>query len=198
MNVIQVPRLPRRQATPIIALIDLQREFVSDGRAQYLEHAEGAVSNCAHLLHRARELRLPIGHFRQIQNGHFFNRASEFSHWIDIVKPRPNEYIYERSQPSCFSNQPFVDLMRNIEWPEVILVGLGAERSCLSTAIDGFHRGCQITYIDDCSASAAVINDSEFETHSAVRDLISIYGEVTTIGHILRRLECHSFARSGS
>lgn len=188
MNVIRLAGHTRKRTNPIVALIDLQNEFLSEGRAHYLKSAVSTIENCSMLLETARQLKLPIAHFRLLQTGYFFNRASPFSNWVDQVRPRANEYVFDRALPSCFSNPAFDELMREVEYPEVIIAGLGGERGCLSTAVDCFHRGYSATFVTDCSASLPVRNGSESGAHASVVDLISVYADVIPLKHFLDRL----------
>jgi nicotinamidase-related amidase len=197
MNVIRISNVVKKCVLPILIFVDLQVEYTSEGRAHYMATAEPAIRNCHTLLQKARELRLPIGHFRQYQTGHFFNSASPFSHWVEGLSPRANEYVYERSLPSCFSSASFCELMNNIEQPEIIMAGLGGERACLSTAIECFHRGFQVTFVYDCSASAALDEMSEADSHDVVADIISIYGEVVALDEMLPRMERYNLLRVG-
>jgi len=198
MNILHMPQTIREQVIPFVAFFDLQKEYVAEGRDRYIAGAEDAVANSILLLRRSRELRLPVGHFRLTQKGQFFNKASKFSHWIEAVKPRPNEYVYDHSSPSCFSNAAFCELMENVTTPEIIFAGLSGERTCLSSAIDGFHRGIQMTFVGDCSASTTIGSWTEKTAHDAVQSLISCYGRVKTLDQVLLRYEQLELQKTGS
>lgn len=198
MTILQLPRRPRSTTTPFVAMIDLQIEYIAEGREKHIAEATAAVENSVTLLREARKLQLPIGHFRMIQNGHNFNSASRFSHWIDEVKPRPNEYVYEHTEPSCFSNTAFCELMENVASPEIIFAGLSGEMACLSSAIDGYHRGFDMIFVSNCSASSTVGDWSESSTHHAVENLIACYGSVQKLDQVLDRFVDMSLRKTGS
>ena len=50
--------------------------------------------------------------------------------------------------------------------------------SCLSTAVDAFHRGHSFTFLQDASASHRLDNTDADSAHRAVSDIIRLYGEV--------------------
>ncbi len=172
----------------MVVFLDLQLEYVSEGRPPFIAAAIPAVTKCASLLKRVRQLKLPIAHFRFIQSTQEFNRASAFSLTIDDVRPRANEYVYEHSLPSCFSNKAFAELMRNVEAPKLLIAGIG-ERAMLSTVIDGYHRGCIISVVHDCAASGPLYQESEVDTHQALGCLMSSFAEVLQLNEVLRRLD---------
>ncbi len=186
MTVIHLPP-HRRAVTPLFVMIDLQLEYLTEGRPHYLSGAHETFKNCARLLDKLRELRLPIAHFRQIHVGYNFNRASRFSQWAEPLRPRPSEYMYERRLPSCFNSADFACLMREIEYPEIVICGVTGERACLSTAIDAFNRDCRVTFVADCSASHALADRDEKSTHQVVIDLISVYGDIVSLAEIMRK-----------
>ena len=169
MKVVHLPQsLLYDSHKPLVALVDMQREFVSDGRPSYIESARDAVNNAVALVQFARLKRLPVAHFRFLKAEHEFNSVSEYSHWIDDLKPRSNDYVYSRSQPSCFSNSAFSEFIGSIDHARIIVAGLGSEQSCLATIVDAYHRNCEMIFATDCSASRALAQWTEAETHAAV------------------------------
>lgn len=171
-------------SVPLILMIDLQQEYTSEGRAHHIQSGFTAAQNCVRLLEGARQARLPIAHFRQIADGHFFNRQNRFFSWIDGLTPRPSEYVYERTYPSCFSNAEFCALMETIAEPDLIVAGLSGEYSCLSTIIDGYQRGYKMTFVSDCSASCALDSRSEKDCHDFVTSVVSVYAATETLEHM--------------
>lgn len=179
-------RQPQLPAVPLVALIDLQQEYLAEGRAHYIADTSECLKNCAKLLEMARQRRMPIAHFRRTSRDHFFNRETRFSHWIDDFKPRANEHVFEREQPSCFSQRGFWQLINAIDDPTVIFAGFSGERACLSTAVDAFHQGTRAIFLQDCSATQAIGELDEARSHSIVFDIIRHYAEVTTLNRAFR------------
>lgn len=188
MNVVQISQFREMDTAPVIALVDLQMEFISEGRAYAIADVEACLDRCATLLEQARSAGLAIAHFRQLRRSTYFNGASPFSDWIDGFKPRGNEMVFERAMPSCYSNPAFCTYMDGIRNPSIVLVGLSGEEACLSTAVDALHRGHDLIFVQDASASRATRNFNEQKTHEVVSDIISVYAETTTSAALVDRL----------
>ena len=185
MGIIQVPQLRRKATAPLVAMVDLQKEYVAKGRASYVEGLEHCLTHCRTLLNVARELGLPIAHFRQADRGHYFNRLTHFSKWIDGFEPRANEHVYERHLPSCLSNDSFAKLISGVDEPRIIFAGLTGEQSLLTTAIDGFNRGWRSTFVIDCSATRVLGRLTPADAHFETFRIISLYAEVSMLEEIL-------------
>ena len=120
MNVIHLPRL-RQRNNPILCFVDLQREYVSPGRALAMHEIDPWMNNCGRLLEFAREQRLPIAHLRQLRRGAFLNPATDFASWIEDFRPRPSEMVFERPMPSCYSAAGFSEVIDNIDNPILVV-----------------------------------------------------------------------------
>lgn len=189
MSVIPLRAAASALSWPLLILLDCQVEYVSEGRAYYIQDAGTALANCATLLETARLARMPIAHFRTSIAGHFFNDNTQFAQWVEPLKPRGNEYVFKRSLPSCFSSPAFSDLMASIERPEFIVAGLTGSNACLSTMVDFFHRGYKATFVHDCSASPRVGEISEQDMHRKAECLISLYGAVSSLAAVSAQLK---------
>ncbi|GJM00022.1 MAG: hypothetical protein DHS20C07_17010 [Methyloligella sp.] len=179
-SVIKFPKSSCSLHSSIFIFIDWQLEYLSSGRAYALGDVEQSLSNSLSLLEHARKIGMTIAHFRRLMDGTFFNQATKFSSWIDDLKPRPNEMVFERKELSIYSNPAFVTFLESINLPELIVSGLTGERSCLSTAVDGAHRNHSLIFVKDASASSSVGNLSEKRSHELVCDIINLYADVKT------------------
>lgn len=189
MNVIPLHSNIGFTRPPFIAFVDLQVEHISDGRAYCVKEVEPWIDNCQRLLDAVRELRLPVAHFRQLRSSVFFNEKTVYSQWIKDFRPRANEAIYERQLPSCYANKAFSDYIDRVNQPIIILAGLTADQSCLSTVIEAYHRNHHVIYVSDASSNPALGNLCEEESHKIVSNIISLYAEVTTTDEILMKLQ---------
>lgn len=185
-----VPFLPasRVHAGCLVLFADLQMEYVTAGRAYAVTAAERCLENCRELLHLARQLRLPIAHFRQLRSESYFNRASRFSQWIDGFRPLPSEIVYERAAPSCYSNAEFGGFIDSITNPTIILAGLSGDQACLSTAIDASHRKDRLIFVSDCSATPSLGGLGEDQSHEAVCQIVARYSDVMTLRETVAQL----------
>lgn len=189
MTIIRLPRLLRLDEFPLIVFIDLQNEYITEGRAHYIKDIDECLENCRRLLDAARTHNLPIAHFRQTRQSQHFNKQTAFADWIDGFRPRANEMVFERELPSCYSSEAYCAFLNNLCEPRVALAGLTGETACLSTAIDGFHRSHKINYVFDCSMTPAFTNLPEHAAHEFVSEIISLYAAIISLNELTEALE---------
>jgi len=171
-----------------MCFLDLQLEYVAEGRALALEERAPWLENCRRLLAFARAERMSIAHFRQLWRGTLLNRATPFAGWIEEFRPRPSEMVFERNLPSCYAAEGFVSILDNIDAPQLILAGLTGHGACLATALDGFHRKHQITFVHDASSTPRLGRLSATEAHSYLAEIVNCYAEVVSTEQIIDQL----------
>ena len=195
MNIIRMSKFRKMRRAIYVVFTDLQVEYVTSGRAFAIDAVQPCLERCRLLLECVRDLGLPVCHFRQLGTGEYFNSGSKFSHWIEDFRPRPNEMVFERTLPSCYSNEAFASLLERSGDPTVVLAGLAGEEAVLSTAVDALHRDHKLIFVQDASASHSVAGWSEAETHEFLTNLIAIYSDVTTAQEMTRQFR-HNPLRS--
>lgn len=166
-------------AVPVMVFIDLQQEYVAAPRALALSEISEELANCGEILAHARSVGIPIAFTRWIGKSPFFNAATRFSGWINGFEPHNTDMIFDRSQPSCYSSKDFVEVITN-SGGNVVIAGFAGEVACLSTAIDAFHRGHNLVFVADASASHPLDGIAARDVHNTITRLISLYGAVTT------------------
>lgn len=189
MTVVSFPQPNMHSETPLVLFLDLQVEYIAAGRAYSLSDTQSCLANCKRILESVRSKKLAIAHFRQLKQSTFFNKETSFASWIEDFRPRPNEMLFERSRPSCYSNANFASFLQHIKAPELIIVGLAGESSCLATALEASNRDHTATYIFDASASHALGGRTEAQSHEAVSDIIGLYANLSTTDEFLARIE---------
>ena len=188
MHVIPFPHRSRPEGAPLMCFLDLQVEYVAEGRALALEECAPWMENCRRLLAFARAERMSIAHFRQLWRGTLLNRATPFAGWIDEFRPRPSEMVFERNLPSCYAADGFVSILDNIDAPQLILAGLTGHGACLATVLDGFHRKHQITFVHDASSTPRLGTFSAPQAHAYLAEIINCYAEVVSTEQIIEQL----------
>ena len=196
MNVIHLPR-QRQRSHPIMCFVDLQLEYVSEGRALAVDDVDPWIGNCRRLLEFAREARLPIAHFRQLRRGPFFNPATPFSGWIEEFRPRPSEMVFERSLPSCYSAPEFADVADNIDNPILVICGLTSSGACLATVLDGFHRNHLACFATDASWSQPLGSASSRESCALTGEIIRQYADLLDTDQLIEWLAHETFSLIG-
>jgi nicotinamidase-related amidase len=193
MNVIHLPRL-RPRNTPVLCFVDLQREYIAEGRALAVDQVEPWMGNCTRLLAFARRQRLPIAHFRQLRRGAFLNPATDFAGWIDEFRPRPSEMVFEREMPSCYSAHGFQAMVDHIDNPILVVAGLTSSGACLATALDCFHRNHAGCFISDASWSQPLGLIGGQEANALSTEIIRQYSDVMSTEELIQWLSKETFS----
>jgi nicotinamidase-related amidase len=176
-RVIYLRALADPSIAPCLAFVDLQQEYVAGSRLMAMPEANAALDQCRLALHHARVMGFPVAHFRQVRRSPFFNPATAFSGWIKGFEPTGADMIFERDQPSCYSNKSFSDLMESCGG-HFVLAGFAGETACLSTVIDAYHRNHRFTYLSDASASHGLGRFPARTVQDAVAEIVGVYGDV--------------------
>ena len=111
------------------------------------------------------------------------SRVAEPSAWISGLEPKRSDMVFERQQPSCYSNQLFEDVVSQAG--NFAIAGLIAEETCLATAIDASRRGHRVTFLSDASASRARPNTDAAAVHAVATKAIELFADVAKTGHWL-------------
>lgn len=176
-SVVSLRTFANSSNVPIVVFVDMQQEYLAKPRLLAIPKIDCALNNCRKVLDHSRQLGLPVAFVRMLNESAFFNRATPFVRWIEGFEPSRNEMIFERSNPSCYSCEPFTAMV-NQSRGGIVLAGFAGESSCLSTLIDAFHRNHKVTYLCDASASHALEDVSADEIHRAVSKISGLYGDV--------------------
>ena len=176
-EVIYLKALANPAVAPCLVLIDLQREYVTKPRLMAVPGAAAALDHCRAALAHARARGFPVAHCRQISKSSFFNKSSKFSAWIEGFEPTAAEMVFDHEQPSCYSNKQFSSIMEDCGG-HYVMAGFAGETACLSTIVDAYHRGHQVTYLADASASHDLGNITGQTVQETITEIIRVYGEV--------------------
>ena len=120
----------------VLVLVDVQKEYITEGRPFCLETIGESLENLRRLLAHGRKMGWKIVHMRHQQNAECFSYGSEYSEFIDGFGPQGNEADLVKTDFSCFSCPEFQALVDRARHQEIILAGYGATMCCLSTLID--------------------------------------------------------------
>ena len=164
---------------PLIVFVDMQQEYIAAPRLMAIPEIDRALANSRIVLDHARKVGLPVAFIRWVDRSPFFNKATPFFRWIDGFEPQRNEMVFERGQPSCYSNREFADLMEQ-SGGQMVLIGFAGESACLSTMVDAFHRNHRVKYLIDASASHELIGIAADDVHFAISRIAALYGDVLT------------------
>ncbi|MFO1184511.1 MAG: isochorismatase family protein [Bauldia sp.] len=166
---------------PLVILVDPQREYLAEGRALRLAEAERVAANCRELLRFAREHGFPVAVTRWRQRGKFLADTSGFGGWIEGLEPHGSDMVFEKAMPSCYSNQSFAEMMAAGGGDHAVIAGFTGSLACLSTMVDGYHRGHKLTFLSDASASHPLDGCGAGESDAVVASVVSLYARVSTL-----------------
>ena len=174
-NVVDLRLYRDPKLTPLLILVDPQREYESEDRALGLPEACKAIENCRKLLSFCRAAGFPVAFIRWRHQGHFFGLGAGHGSWIDGLSPTGSDMVFERDLPSCYASAEFTDMMARGGGSNAVIAGFTGTIACLSTIIDAYHRQHQATFVSDASASHPTNLTPERAIHESVSDIISLY-----------------------
>jgi nicotinamidase-related amidase len=168
-----------RFITPTLVLVDLHIDFPhpGDGEPDRSTLSE-AVDMCRNVLAHARRRGMPVAFVRRMPPLTSLLATHAYPPWIRGIEPLRSDMIFERALPSCYASSEFSHLAERS--PHLVLAGLFAETSCISTLIEASHRDHEFTYLTDASCSRKRDGVSAGELHRSVCALASLYGKVST------------------
>jgi nicotinamidase-related amidase len=172
----------------LLVMVDLQeKNYDALARDNALE-LQRSLGNCIAAIRHAREFAIPIAFTRHGDTWHgdeapgMLERSSP-SPWISGLEPRRSDMVFERQQPSCYSNHLFENVVAQAG--SFAIAGLIAEETCLATAIDASRRGHHVTFLSDASASRCRHNADAAAVHVLATQAIELFADVASTGQWL-------------
>ncbi|SDX23548.1 Nicotinamidase-related amidase [Marininema mesophilum] len=167
-----------------LVLIDIQREYVTEGRPFYIRSIGPSLENAKTMLEKARTEGWMVVHVRHLQEGEIFNADSEFSDFVQGFEPRIGEREITKYKFSCFSSEEFSEMMDRLKEYRIHIVGYGSTMCCLSTIVEGYHRGHQMIFIHDASNAKEMDKFSEESHHAHATEIMATFADVATTQEI--------------
>ena len=164
----------------LLVMVDLQEK---NYQALAQDNASGlmrALDNCMSAIRHAREFSIPIAFTRAGDAPGVLERSSA---WISGLEPRRSDMVFERQQPSCYSNHLFESVVSQAG--SFAIAGLIAEETCLATAIDASRRGHHVTFLGDASASRGRHNADAAAVHVLATRAIELFADIAATGQWL-------------
>ncbi|MGY2378378.1 cysteine hydrolase family protein [Pseudomonas sp. SDO524_S393] len=172
-----------------LVVIDIQREYIAAGRKFHIESIGPSLQNAYVMLQHAREEGWPIIHVQHLQDGDLFNRDSDTSDFIDGFAPEAAEAHATKGNYSAFSSPAFVDFVQQHADHEFLVIGYGTTMCCLSTIIEGYHRGYRFALLEDATAALASNGLSEASLQHHATTILKTFSRVTNLTQETRVLE---------
>jgi hypothetical protein len=168
---------------PAVVLMEMPRQYLARLPRLEISSIDGARETCRKVRDHSRGAGLAVAFIRMI-NDRFLNRAAGSVRRIRGFEPSCNEMIFERSSPSCYSDEPFAALA-DPGRGDIGPAGFAGDEAFLSLPVDAFHRNHEVTYpcdsslyLCDTSASHAVDEMPAGDVPRAISKISGIYAEV--------------------
>jgi nicotinamidase-related amidase len=166
----------------LLVMIDLQQKNYDELAKDRASDLARSLENCMSAIQHARNLGLPIAFTRQGGNPGLIERSAQ-SAWISGLEPKRSDMVFERPQPSCYTNQLFEDVVSRIG--NFVIAGLIAEETCLATAIDAAHRGHHVTFLSDASVCRGRRDADARSVHLVATRAMELFADIATTRHWL-------------
>jgi nicotinamidase-related amidase len=164
-------------------MVDLQEKNYDELARDHAPDLQRSLDNCIAAIRHAREFAIPIAFTRHGDVGPGMLERSSPSAWISGLEPRRSDMVFERQQPSCYSNHLFENVVSQAG--SFAIAGLVAEEICLATAIDASRRGHHVTFLSDASASRCRHNADAATVHALATRAIELFADIASTGQWL-------------
>jgi nicotinamidase-related amidase len=167
----------------LLVMVELQVKNYDELAKDNAPDLRRALDNCIAAIRHARELTIPIAFTRHGDDGPGMLERAGQSAWISGLEPRRSDMVFERQQPSCYSNHLFENVVSQAG--SFAIAGLIAEETCLATTIDASRRGHHVTFLNDASASRCRHNTDAAAVHVLATKAIELFADVASTGQWL-------------
>lgn len=168
----------RGRAVPTLVLVDLHHELFD----LFEVGASGptrALDNCLTLLRHARALGFPVAFTRRIAEPPSLGAAPTYPRWINGFEPQRSEMVFDRCKPSCYASSDFAEMAEHLGG-NFVVAGQAGELSCLSTAVDAFHRDQRPTFLTDALVTRGGKDLPAATMERGVAHIVSLYVDTDT------------------
>lgn len=162
-----------------LLVIDIQREYVTAGRSFNIQGIGPSLQQAYGVLQFARQVGWPIVHVQHLQDGDLFGRDSATADFIDGFVPQEGETLAVKGNYSSFSSPQFEQFVHEYSDHELVVVGYGTTMCCLSTIVDGYHRGYRFALVKDATAAKAAGGLSEASLHAHAIVILQPFARIT-------------------
>lgn len=124
-----------------LVLIDIQEAFLP-------VHQQGQlIRNALELRNRADEAGIPVIYVYQTDSS--VPSGSDRWQFPAALKPRPEDYIIEKTSPSAFTDTPLNQVLWNLEVNHLVAVGISTPHCYSATISHGLRLGYDFTVVSD-------------------------------------------------
>ena len=165
----------RGQDRPTLVLIDMH-DCPGTGQPGGASVLNEAIANCRIALKHARACGMSVAFTRQAAPPPNMLASSNYPRWIQGFEPNRWDMVFDRPRPSCYASAEFREMADEIGGNYAI-AGQFGELSCLSTAVDAFHRHHRPNILLDAIAVGAYDDMPAGMMLTATTRILSLYAE---------------------
>ena len=168
-----------------LLIIDMQNDFVLDGKPLKVAHARRVVPHIQSVLAHFRERNLPVFHIVRVNRkdgsdveiirrdlfakAPFAVEGTPGAAVIDELAPRPGECILKKTRMSAFTGTELDLMLRTLGVTTLVVCGIQTPNCIRTTVFDGIAHNYPVVLVDDATGAASD------EIHQAnVRDMQNI------------------------
>jgi len=169
----------RGRAVPTLVLVDLHHDLFDLFEVNGVSGPTRAIENCGAVLEHARACGFPVAFTRRIAAPEHLAAAPSYPRWINGFEPLRSDMVFERCLPSCYASADFAEMAEHLGG-NFVVAGQVGELSCLSTAVDAFHRDQRPTVLTDALVSRGGKDLPAATMERALAHILSLYVEPDT------------------
>jgi isochorismate hydrolase len=136
------------------------------------------MANCRAALRHARACGIPVAFTRQVAAPVNMVTSPTYPRWIEGFEPNRWDRIFDRERPSCYASAEFTEVADEL-CGNYVMAGRFAELSCLSTAVEAFHRDHRPIVLSDALMCVPQDQFPVMGMEQAMTSILSHYAETT-------------------
>jgi ureidoacrylate peracid hydrolase len=172
----------------IVLAIDIQREYVTEGRPFHIAGIDSSLPNVRKVIDGARDAGVPVWHVQHVQDGAIFDRNTEYIDFVGGFEPLEGEPTFQKDMYSAFSTPALAQAVTEAEPEEIVVIGYGTSLCCISTIIDGLHRGHSFTLVEDATGAKNANGVSEDDMHQSAVNVLRQFAKIKSTDEVVAEL----------
>lgn len=169
----------------VLVCADLQVEYLTPGRRQFILEGDAAMTRCLELLAVWRNRQWPVMHLKRIAQAAWFDPSSRLTDWIPEARPQPGEMTFEHPLPSAYSSSRFADHMSSIPKVRCVVAGFSLDETIVATVVDGFHRSHRYRVVGDAVACRLPAGGGAADYKPSVMNVIANFATLQSSAELI-------------
>lgn len=144
-----------------LLVIDVQREYLEG--ALPISHPVGHLETILSVMDAAHEAGVPtavIRHHQPDPESPIFQLNSDMWQLAPEVEERPRDVLIDKQLPGSFTNTNLEDWLQSVNAEAIAIAGYMTHMCCDTTARQAFHRGYQVSFLNDATGTLNVENQA--------------------------------------